>query len=411
MSTPRLCVGVAIPSMLPPDRQAGIGRLLEALGYQQLWFPDHLLFPDLSPAWDAWTSMAVLASRTSRAQFGPAVTDPYRTHPAVLAQRVASLDQLSRGRFVLGLGSGEAMNLEAFGFSWKERKVGRLKEFLTVLRGLLDSKEPFTFAGDFYQTDRARLSVRPYKDRHVPIYMAALGPMMQGLAGRQADGWIPTVIPPEAYADYFRPMAESARKAGRDPRNLDRVATVALAIDTDGSVTKPQLLEFLRPLSGLLVWAPVMERLGLPFDPPPEARSSYVDVNPCDPDSQEAYWEMERWMPTEIMDRALNFGGPEDAYQACLRYAQQGATHLYVAFASPDPMGNFITFAHQVLPRLTGRPPTPLARALGTMLAPAIRRGWVRRKFSAPKTPLPGRRGTLPEPGSSDGVEQTGSAQ
>lgn len=404
--SPNLTIGVAVPSMLPPDRQAGIGRFLEKLGYQQLWFPDHTLFPDLSPAWDAWTSMAALAAKTSTAQFGPAVTDPYRTHPAVLAQRICTLDHLSKGRFVLGLGSGEAMNLEAFGIPWQERKVGRMKEFITVLRGLLDAKEPFTFKGDFFQLDRARLSVRPYKNRRVPIYMAALGPMMQGLAGRLADGWLPTLIPAEAYAEYYQPLAASARKHGRDPESLARVATLALAIDTDGSTTMPQLIESVRPLSGLLVWAPVMERLGLAFDPPPGARMSYLEVNPCDPDSQEAYWEMERWMPSEIIEKALYFGGVEDAYRTCLRYAEAGATNLYIAFASPDPMGNFITFAHQVLPRLTGRPATPLAKALGTLLGPAIRKGWVRKKFSAPKTPLPAGRGTLP-----DRVEQAGSAQ
>lgn len=387
--TPNVTVGLAVPSMLPPQAQARIGFFLEQLGYQQLWLPDHLLFPDLSPAWDAWTTMALLAGKTKRAQFGPAVTDPYRTHPVVLAQRIASLDQLSKGRFILGLGSGEAMSLEPFGFDWKERRVGRLKEFITVLRGLLDSKEPFSFEGDFYRTDRARLSVRPYQNRRIPICMAALGPMMQKLAGRVADGWLPTLIPSEAYAEYFRPLAESAAKSGRDPKSLAQIATVALAIDTDQSTSMNELVELLRPLSGLLVWPPVMERLGHTFDPPEGARSSYLEVNPCDPESQEAYWAMERWMPNELMERALSFGDVENAYQTCLRFVEAGATHLNLAFATPDPMGNFIVFAHQVLPRLTGRPPTPLAKALGVILGPAIRSGWVKKRFSAPRTPLP----------------------
>jgi phthiodiolone/phenolphthiodiolone dimycocerosates ketoreductase len=375
--------------MLPPARQAGFARFLEALGFQQLWAPDHLLFPDLSPAFDAWTVLSVVASRTRSAELGPAVTDPYRTHPAALALRIATLDQLSRGRFVLGLGSGEAMNLEAFGFDWQERKVGRLKEFLTVLRGLLDGKEPFTFEGEFYRTDRARLSVRPYKNRRVPIYMAALGPMMQRLAGRRADGWMPTLIPPQAYRDYFQPMAESARQAGRDPESLARVATVAVAIDTDGQVGLAETLEHLRPLSGLLVWAPVMERLGLAFDPPARARSSYLEVNPCDPESQQAYWEMERWMPAAIMEKALSFGSAEDIYQACAAYVGAGATHLQIAFPALDPLGNMIVFAHQVLPRLTGRPPTAVARGLGALLGPLIRRGALRKRFPARATPLP----------------------
>ncbi len=385
----RVTVSTAVPSMLPPGRQAGIARFLEALGYEQLWLPDHLLFPDLSPAYDAWTTMAVLADRTKSASFGPAVTDPYRTHPASLALRIATLDQLSGGRFVLGLGSGESMNLDGFGFDWQERKVGRLKEFITVLRGLLDSKKPFTFEGDFYRTDRAYLSVRPYKDRHIPIFMAALGPMMQRLAGRVADGWIPSLIPVEAYAEYFQPMAHAAEKAGRNPDELQRVATVAVALDTDGKITMPELVEFLRPLSGLLVWAPVMERLGHTLDFPPEAQSSYIEVNPCDPESQERYWEMERQMPSEVMEQALNFGDTEEIYRACRAYVDAGATQIQVAFASPDPLGNFILFAHQVLPRLTGRPATPLAKALGTLLGPAIRRGVLRKRFPVRATPLP----------------------
>ena len=382
-------VSTAVPSMLPPSGQAFIGRFLEALGYQHLWLPDHLLFPDLSPAYDAWTTMAVLADRTKTAGFGPAVTDPCRTHPASLALRIATLDQLSKGRFVLGLGSGESMNLDGFGFDWRDRKVGRLKEFITVLRGLLDSNEPFTFEGDFYHTDRAYLSVRPYKERHIPIYMAALGPMMQRLAGRMADGWIPSLIPAEAYAEYFQPMAHSAQKAGRNPDDLHRVATIAVALNTDGKITMPELVDFLRPLSGLLVWAPVMERLGHKLDFPPEAQSSYIEVNPCDPESQERYWEMERQMPSAVMEEALNFGDSEEIYQACRAYVDAGATQIQVAFASPDPLGNFILFANQVLPRLTGRPVTPLAKTLGTLLGPAIRRGMLRKYFPVKATPLP----------------------
>ncbi len=390
-SFPPVVVSTPIPSMIPPARQAAMGRFLEALGFQQLWLPDHLLFADGSPAYDPWTTMGALAVKTKRADFGPAVTDPHRTHPAVVAQRLATLDQLSGGRVVLGLGSGEAQNLEPFGFSWTERKVGKIKEFITVVRGLLDSREPFTFRGDFFQLDRARLSVRPFRDRRIPIYMAALGPMMQKVAGRLADGWIPTLIPSEAFAEYFQPMAEAAQAAGRDPQSLARVATVALAIDTDGHATKAEIIEFLRPLSGLLVWAPVMQRLGLSFDPPPEAQCTYLEVNPCDPESLERYYEMERWMPVELMDKAFTFGDSENAYRECCNFLEAGATHLQIAFCSPDPLGNFIRFAHDVLPRLTGRPPTMLARVLGTALNTPIKRGWLRRKFPAPRTPLPGR--------------------
>lgn len=382
-------IGTYLPAPLPAVGQIQFARFLEWLGFEQLWLPDHLLFTEDVVAYDPWVMMGGLAIQTKRIEFGPAVTDPCRTHPAVLAQRLATLDEMSKGRVFLGLGSGEAMNLDPFGFSWRERRVGRIREYITVLRGLLDSPEPFTFEGDFYQLKRARLTVRPYQERKIPIYMAALGPMMQRLAGRLADGWMPVILPPEHYADYFRPMAESARKHGRDPDTLARMAPLVASLNTDGSATREAILEWLRPVSGALVWKPVFDRLGMEWNPPEEADSTYLDVNPCEPQSMERYCNMQRWMPAEMLDYAVAFGGLEEIYERAVDYQRAGVTHLQVNFASFDPVGSMLQFAHQVMPRLTGRPPTPLARVLGTVLNPLIRRGVVKKWLPAPELKMP----------------------
>ena len=382
--TPNLKVGLSVPPDLPPQHQITTARFFEALGFDHIWNADHLLVPEGSPCYDPWTLMGPMAMKTKRVTLGPGVTDPHRHHPAVLAQRLATLDQLSKGRMILGLGSGEAMNLEPYGIPWTERRVRKTSEFLTVLRGLLDSDEPFTFQGDFYQLKRARLAVRPFQNRHIPIYMAALGPMMQKLAGKKADGWLPTVIPPQFYQDYFEPMAEAARKAGRDPAAFPKVANVVAAMDTDGTTTTEEILNVLRPLSGVLVWPPVMERLGYEFNPPPEAQSSYLEVNPCDLDSLTRYWELQRWIPEEIIKEIVVHGGPDEIIEECHRFAQAGATEIVLVLASLDPLGALIRLAHEVLPRVTGRPPTLLARILGRLTGPLIRRGVLKRRFPPP---------------------------
>lgn len=392
MAGSRVQIGTLLPTVLKPTRQLRFARFLEALGFDQIWLPDHLLYPEGGPSYDPWTIMAGLAVQTKRVEFGTAVTDPHRLHPVVMAQKLATLDQLSKGRVLLGLGSGEAMSLDPYGIPWRKKRVRKISEFITVLRALLDSQEPFSFEGEFFQLRNAKIAARPYRKRHIPIYMAALGPMMQKLAGKKADGWLPTILPPSEYNTYFQPLADSARENGRDPAELARIAMVMTCLNTDGTLTEKQSIERLRPLSGAMIWPPVLKRLGYDFAPPPEAQSNYIDVNPCDPESLERYWELQRWMPDELIRECITYGGVEEITAQCQRYIEQGATHLKVYFAAPDAIGSFLLFAHQVMPKLTGRPPTLLARALGSSLAPLIRRGFIKRKFGVKMAKIPPRK-------------------
>lgn len=385
----RVQVGTLLPPVLHPLRQLRLARFLEALGFDQLYVPDHTLFPEGGPSHDCWSVMAALACATKRIQFGPAVTDCHRLHPVVMAQKMATLDQLSKGRLFLGLGSGEAMNLEPYGIPWKERKVRKMSEFLDVLRGVLTSFEAFDYDGDFFTLKQARIATRGYKGRQIPISMAALGPMMQKLAGKKADGWLPTTIPVQEYRNYFEPLAEAAREAGRDPDSLTRVATVMACLNTDGRLTEEDVVKRLRPMSGALVWPPVMERLGYEFDPPEEARLSYIDVDPCNEEHMERYWALQRWMPAEMIMESVCYGSVEEITRECEAYVEAGATHLQMYFGAPDILGSWVLFARYAIPRLTGKPPTALAVALGLLLGPAIRVGLLRRYLSAPKVRFP----------------------
>lgn len=385
----RVQVGTLLPPVLHPNRQLRLARFLEALGFDQLYVPDHTLFPEGGPAFDCWSVMAALATGTRRVEFGPAVTDCHRLHPVLMAQKLATIDQLSKGRVFLGLGSGEAMNLEPYGIPWKERKVRKMSEFLDVLKGVLKSFDPLDYEGDFFQLRGARIAARGYKARQIPVFMAALGPMMQKLAGKKADGWLPTVIPVKEYGNYFEPLAESARAAGRDPASLTRVATVMACLNTDGKLTSEDVVKRLRPMSGAMVWPPVMKRLGYDFNPPEEVKLSYIDVNPCDAESMRRYWGLQRWMPSEMIMESVSYGSVEDVTRECQAYVEAGATHLQMYFGAPDILGSWVQFARYAIPALTGKPPTPLARTLGLVLGPAIRVGLVRRYLSAPKVKFP----------------------
>lgn len=360
---PDIRFGIDMPPIFPPRLQVALCSFLEWVGFDYIWFPDHLLFPDFLPAPDPWSIMAAASLRTKRVIFGTAVSDPHRVHPAVLAQRLATLDQLSRGRMVFGLGSGEAMNLEPFGIPWN-RRIARVKEFLQVFYGLLDSRQPLDFEGEFYRTRGARLAIRPYRDRHIPLYLAALGPMMAKVAGRWADGWMPVSLPPGFYAETFAPIAQAVRAQGRDPAALDRVATLCFSLSDHPS----KLLRAVRPHALGLVWPPVAERLGLEEGVPEHlAGTHYSTVDPCDPDSRARFLERQARLPDELILQFAFQGDIPGLRRRIGELVEAGATHIKLINASLEQVHSLLAVATQVMPAFRRRRPSLFLRAAAAL--------------------------------------------
>lgn len=379
--------GTFIPPMLAIDDQIQLAQVLEAFGFDRLWFPDHVLFPDATPGIDCWTVMAAIAARTKRIELCPGVSDPHRIHPALYAQRLATLDQLSRGRMLWGVGSGEAMNLDPFGIPWKDLRVRRVKEFVEVVRGLLDSDEPLTYEGTFYHTDRAKLTVKPHRKRKIPLHLAALGPMMQRLAGRVADGWYPIPLPVKLFVEDFVPMAAAAREAGRDPEKIERCASLMIALDPDRAHTRQEVVKRVRPLTLTFVMVPALERIGFDAKPPAHLDVGYIEVNPCDEDSMARFKELSRWVPDEVLDHYVHHGDARLIRKVIGEYVDAGATHVNLINVSPEPVGAFIGMVNDVLPHFKKRPPTVAARVAGSALPFVKRLGLI--KYFAPKMNMP----------------------
>lgn len=344
-SVPPLRFGLNLPPVLPPRMQIGLAKVTEYLGFDFVWLADHMLFPNLLPCPDAWTLIAAAAPHTKRIIFGTGVSDAHRMHPAVLAQRIATTDQLAKGRIVLGLGSGEAMNLDPFGIPW-DRKVRRVKESVAVLKGLLESDEPLNYSGDFYRTRSARLRVRPYKARKIPLYLAALGPLMQKFAGEVADGWLPVSIPPDQWARAFEPIRESALACGRNPDDIDRIAHIVVAL----SPNEEKILDMLQHHALGVVWPPVMERLGIQLEHAEELRRiNYMTVNPCDDAQRERFEELQMSIPRDVLRRMTAIGDVPKLRRVIGEYVDAGATHIHFTNASLDPTAT-VTLAAEIIP-------------------------------------------------------------
>lgn len=203
--------------------------------YHSLWIPDHMVsfwpdaiwtaeFTDLATTShsphrhvDAMAIAAAAAVLTKTVPIATSVVDTVRRHPAMLAQTALTIDHLSKGRFILGVGSGETENTVPYGFDF-DKPVSRFEEALKVIRLLWETEGTVDFDGQFYKLHHARLDTEPYEGRFPPIWIGCGGPRMLDIAGRYADGWWPTgVFTAEEYAAKLKVIHESADRAGRDP--------------------------------------------------------------------------------------------------------------------------------------------------------------------------------------------------
>ncbi len=191
---------------------------LDSGRYHSIWLPDHMVsfwpdsiwtpeFTDLAGAspsphrhLDGLAVAAAAAVLTEHVPLVSAVVDTVRRHPCMLAQTALTIDHLAKGRFILGLGSGESENTLPYGFDFT-RPVSRFEEALTVIRLLWESDGPVDFHGRFYSLRHARLDTEPYEGRLPQIWIGASGPRMLEITGRHADGWWPAgAWTPEHYA-------------------------------------------------------------------------------------------------------------------------------------------------------------------------------------------------------------------
>jgi F420-dependent oxidoreductase-like protein len=210
------------------SRWQKIARLVEDAGFVGLFRSDHFTNgspPDLDSL-DLWTSLTWLASRTERIEFGPLVTPFSFRHPVHTARMASAVDDLSNGRFILGLGAGwNEREHHLFGFNLLERKerFDRFEEGLEVVTRLLQSDEPVAFEGQYYQLHDATLLPRPQRPGGPRILIGGKG-VKRTLAYvvRYANEWNCTLLLPEAFTELNKRLSNMLMEAGRDPASLRR---------------------------------------------------------------------------------------------------------------------------------------------------------------------------------------------
>lgn len=208
----------------------------EEVGYDAVWVPDHFIVREpgvpLRGVWEGWTTLAGLAARTSRITLGVFVTCVGWRNPGLVAKMAENLDEISGGRFVLGLGAGwHEPEFEMFGWSF-DRRIARFEESAQIIQPLLREGR-VDFRGEFYQANDAVNIPRGPRGAEggPPIMIGTVGPRMMRNTARYADAWNSNwVRQPAAVAELLGQLDEACAAVGRDPRTLVRTASTNIAM-------------------------------------------------------------------------------------------------------------------------------------------------------------------------------------
>ncbi len=306
-------------------------RAAEQAGFDAVCCSDHIApwwAPDVGPpaaCGNAWVWLGAAGQATSRASIGSAVTAlVHRYNPVVVAQQLATLEELCPGRAFLGVGSGEAMNEVPAGIDWPSpgEQIERTEEALSIITRLLDG-ETVDFRGRFFRAEGARLYLRT--ERRPPVYMSAFGPQAAEVAGRLADG-IWTLADPQKAPPVIAAYRRAAETAGREPGEIILQGLASWAADDDTA------LESAREWKGTLADESYTE----PVADPAEVGRLGAEIS-----------------DTKFKAMGLIGADPAQHIRKIKAMQQLGATAIVIMnISGADPVGMIRTYGERVLPEL-----------------------------------------------------------
>ena len=299
----------------------------EEVGFDLILGSDHFhpWVDDNSAAGFVWSWLGAVAAKTDRVELVTSVTCPlFHYHPALIAQAAATVDRLSGGRFMLGVGTGENINEGPMGYTfpgYKER-IARMGEALEVIHRLFNG-EKVDFAGEYYTTNKAKLYSPPVGD--LPVLMAAGGPKSAAFAGANAGGLITSVkVPAETIEKVINPFKEAMSARGRTDAPILATRWVVLAENDDEAWEALDTMRGLRAPGRLEAVDPMELRLAADAMDRTEILSKYAVVNGAE----------------QIID----------AYRPLV--TEVGADYVAIQVASTDPAAAVELVGRDVLPAL-----------------------------------------------------------
>jgi 5,10-methylenetetrahydromethanopterin reductase len=320
-------VHVGVLPNRPVEEIAALAQRAEQLGFAGIWVAD-----SQSIFRDAYCALTLCAARTRRIQLATGVTNPVTRHPATLACTFATLDELSGGRAVLGIGVGES-SVETL--SLRPARIARLEQAALVLRGLL--------AGEEVEWDGARIRMT-WRGRRVPIVFASSGPRSLETAGRVADGVLFQVGAAPAMVSYALEHVERGA-AGREVRRYMRLAC---AVDDDREVARSAIAGYVAAAAGTVFRSAPVEVLDEALlDDIRTLKQRYDYYQHTSSAAPHAELVTDR-----ILDAIAVAGTPREVVPRFRELIARGVDEFVLTISSPRPEDVLRTLAEEVLPAL-----------------------------------------------------------
>jgi phthiodiolone/phenolphthiodiolone dimycocerosates ketoreductase len=319
------------------------------LGADAVWVPDH--FMGFAPKW-MWTPDVVPAARTlhsmdalfdpvpimtwvamkfRRPWIGTSVTEPIRRHPMSLAQTFVTLDHISKGRAILGIGNGLRENTEPYGLPCDER-VSRLEEALRIIRMLWESGgTPVTFEGKYWQLRDAVFDLPLYNGRPPRIFMGAHFPRMLRMCGRWCDGWLPgQKVDGDEYARRLALIGEGAAKVGRSMDGFVAGQTLLTAMGKSRAHVLAKALKN-KYVAYMACGLPpdIWKECGIEH-PMGEGFMGFLDIVPSRVTPEQIDKALAQ-LNEAILDKLFFMGNPDDILAMAAPVARAGCTHFILA--------------------------------------------------------------------------------
>ena len=329
--------------------------LADKTGYDSIFYMDHTNVPQWRNATvlDPWVMLSAIAAVTNNVELGTCVTDAIRRHPSNIALAAITLDRVSKGRAILGIGAGEAQNLKEFCIPF-EKPVSKWAEQIEVIKTLYRSDPDNTvdYDGKYYQLNNACLQAPSVRKPHPPTYMASGGKRTLELTGKLGEGWLPIGYTPELFADHKGQIDASMEKHGRTPearRSFEYALDVDVYFSDDAEASWAKMKEAVK----VSLFKPEVLRVhGLKEIEGFDFVKYFTEYSMSNQEWIVKMREAARKIPDAIARSSTAVGTPDDVVPTFERFMEAGVNHFVIRFWGKNYFGSIDKFASSVMPAL-----------------------------------------------------------